>query len=85
MFGKKIPNPQIEELEKIFGERVMPVLCAHSESFVRLEYKQFIGLAKMSRNLIMKRDFSSYGYIEYSLIGPDGYLYFTEVMEEVKA
>lgn len=85
MFGKKkVPNPDIEKLQQIFGDVIVEVIRGHSSTWVHLDLEQFIGIAKNSHTIIFRQD-GSPGYpFMYFIIGPGGVMYFTEVAKKVK-
>jgi len=85
MFGKKVSNPLIKEIEDIFGDRVISVTHAESQNNVYLEPKQFVGVAKMCRGLIFKFcPLVGYNQIRFAVIGPDNFLYSTTIAIQVK-
>lgn len=83
MFGKKIPNPEIEKLEEMFKDRIVTAY-GHSSSQVRLAPEDFISIAKNTRTLIFKSEYANNYPNMYFIVGPDGFMYFTELDKKVK-
>jgi len=78
MFGKKIPNPEIEKLEKEFKDRIMVVKNIYMESSVLFDLEGFKEIAKSCPEYTIFKRTSYYSTI-FAIISASGVGYWLEI------